>query len=340
MVEEEFSGSVDSPFGVSLSREEISSAIQEVLPITWIEEYFEEIIGACADYVNGEETISVDIDLNTDNKEDAGEAITTLVAQKPAAVYDNLSEVSDWVDQAIIDQIPDQWSFDEEDIISTVGIDVEGILDDVRDWVSQEWSYTEVDLKDELTADDQDTLDDARDYIENGYSITEEDLRDEIDEGDTNDLDQVRGTINTVKTWIWALWLVPIILVLCAGLLIARNLKNKLLWFLGIMFVIFFIFYIGAIIGYFTTGEPEFADPADYQGFDAVMVEKGNEIGNNVIDTFISGIQNMCLYTWLAAGIIFIVVILVFHRDRLYPLYSRCRGQIKSWRNRNKVPTY
>jgi hypothetical protein len=106
---------------------------------------------------------------------------------------------------------------------------------------------------------------------------------------------------------------VPLILLLCAGLLIARSLKGKLLWFLGLLFVIFLIFYIVSGVGYSHFGKPEMQkvlpDPADYKGVEALMIDKGDEMANNAIGTFVSGIQSMALYTMIGSGVVLLGII-------------------------------
>ncbi|MFC2017723.1 hypothetical protein ACFLTQ_00265 [Chloroflexota bacterium] len=317
MVMEELGAAVDLPFGVSLSQEEISSAIKEILPPAWIHDSFAEIVRACADYAKGADDISVDIDL-AENEAAASSFLTSLADQKLEDKFNSLPEVNEaefllaiqdlppgnipdvrpegldydsfktaigldigyWVDQMVIDQIPDQWSFTQDDVMTAIGSDLE------------------------------DALNDARDNIASGYTITEQDLRDEITEGDGNpdDLDQAREIINTGRTWMWLLWAVPLIMLLGAGLLIARSLKGKILWFLGIVFVIFLIFYAAVGVGYFHFAEPEMqsalAAPAEDEGFDAVMTEKGNELIDNALGTFFSGIQRMCLYTMIGSGMV------------------------------------
>ncbi len=352
---------IDLPFEVSLSQEEISSTIKQVLPQSWEHDRFVDIVKAFAAYVKGAETISVNINL-TDSKAAVSDVLTALADQKLQAIFNTLPEVSMtdflqaiknlppgslpdvrpvgvtyeqfkddinldityWINQMVTDQIPDQWSFTKDDLITAMGTDREDFLDEARDWVSQGWTFTDVDLKDQLTADDQKTLDDVRHYIASGYTITEVDLKDKITEGggNINDIDQARDIINTVRTWLWVLWLVPLILLLCAGLLIARSLKGKLLWFLGMLFVIFLIFYIASGVGYSHFGEPAIQrvlpDPADYQGIESVMIDKGNEMANNAIDTFFSGIRSMALYTMIGSGVVFLGIIVwsMIKRDR------------------------
>ena len=352
-VAEYLGAGVDLPFKVSLSQEEISSAIKQVLPQSWVHDRFEEVVRAFAAYIKGDsETISVTVNL-TDSKAAALDVLTSLADHKSKAIFDALPVVSmddflqaiqnllpgslpnvrpegvsyedfktaidlivtDWVNQMVIDQVPDQWSFTEADLIKAMGADREDFLDKARDWVLNGWTFTDVDLKDQLAADDQKTLDDIRRYIASGYTITEVDLEDWIREGggDLDSIDLARNGIGTARTWLWVIWLVPLILLLCAGLLIARSLKGKLLWFLGLLFVIFLIFYIGSGVGYSHFGKPEIQkllpNPADYQGVEAIMIDKGNEVAHNVLSSFVSGIQSMALYTMIGSGAVFLGII-------------------------------
>ena len=348
---EHLGAGVELPFKVSLSQEEISSVVKQVLPQSWVQARFEEVVRAFAAYIKGEsETISVTINL-TDSKAAALNVLTELADQRLEAIFDTLQAVNAtvfqqaihdlspgnipnvrpegvsyegfkaainlnvtyWVDQMVIDPIPDQWFFTKADLIKAMGADNADFLDKARDWVSE--GCTDVGLRAQLSADDQKTLDDIRHYIASGYTITEVDLKDKISEGggDISNIDRARDIINTVRTWLWVLWLVPLILLLCAGLLIARSLKGKLLWFLGVLFVVFLIFYIASGVGYSHFGEPEIhkvlPNPADYQGVEAVMIDKGNEVANNAIGTFVSGIQSMALYTMIGSGVAFLGII-------------------------------
>lgn len=349
-VAEHLGTGVDLPFKVRLSQEEISSAIKQVLPQSWVHDRFVEIVRAFAAYIKGEsETISVTINL-TDSKAVALDVLTGLADQKLEAIFDTLPVVSMddflqaiqnlppgnipnvrpegvtyedfktainlnvtyWVNQMVIDQIPNQWSFTKADLIKAMGAGKEDFLDKARDWVSEGWTFTDVDLKDQLTADDEKILDDIRHHIASGYTVTEVDLKDKISEGggDISNIDRARDIINTVRTWLWVLWLVPLILLLCTGLLIARSLKGKLLWFLGLLFVIFLIFYIASGVGYSHFAKPEIQkilpNPADYKGVEAIMIDKVDEVANNVLSSFVSGIQSMALYTMIGSGVVFL----------------------------------
>lgn len=327
-VEEELGSGVYLPFEVSLSQEEIASTLKQSLPETWIHEIFVQIVRACADYVKGDtETISVEINL-ADNKAEARDTITALTDLKLEEIFNSLPEVSmdefllaiqdlpqgtipgvrpegqqyadfkdeidlvvsAWVEDMVVNQMPDQWTFGHENVMAAIGTDLGEILDDVRENVAT------------------------------GYTKTEADLRDEITEGDGNpdDLDQVRETINTGRTWLWVVWAISLIMLLGAGLLIARSLRGKLLWFLGLVFVIFLIFYVAVGVGYSYFAEPAirstFEDSADHESFDAVMDEKGNELTLNATDTFASGIQRICIYTMIASGVAYIGVNLGLRR--------------------------
>jgi hypothetical protein len=50
-------------------------------------------------------------------------------------------------------------------------------------------------------------------------------------------------------------------------------------------------------------------DPAQYEGVRAIMVEKGNEIIQNVTSAFVSGIKNMTLYFMIGSGVVLLGLI-------------------------------
>src|SRR4030042_408444 len=93
MVAEQLEDGVDLPFKVSLSEEEISSAIKQILPPGWIHDRFVEIVRASEAYIQGTETISVNIDL-TERKADASDVITAIADQELEVIFNGLPEVS------------------------------------------------------------------------------------------------------------------------------------------------------------------------------------------------------------------------------------------------------
>jgi hypothetical protein len=225
-IEKELGPAVNLPFGISLTKSEIIAAIEEILPPSWIQAQFKELIYSIATYVKGEsKSISVAVDL-TDRKAAAGPVLTNLADQKLSSLFNSLPicswtefrrailsllpnsiplcrpssvsyeqfksylhiSIADVIRQMVIDQIPNQWSYTDADLRQSMGSGNEGLLDDARQWVRDGYTYTDVDLNGELNPDEEKTLEDVRDWVANGYTVTEQDLREKIAENNPDDI--------------------------------------------------------------------------------------------------------------------------------------------------------
>jgi|GEM_PF-707641 len=227
VVEENLGASVDLPFDVSLSQEQIVSAFREVISQTWIHERMEEIVYAMAAYVKGEaDRMDVTIDLG-DRKVAAMDILQNQADEELRAIFEGLPEctplefesivstlppgtlpscrpegqtydyfktalgidVDAAIDTHIGDQIPNSWIFTDEQIRESIGPENSEFIDKARDWAASGWTFSDVDLRSRLDTDDEDTLDDVRDSIANGYSATEVDLREWLADEAEMDMD-------------------------------------------------------------------------------------------------------------------------------------------------------
>jgi hypothetical protein len=309
---------VDLPYGITLSREEIDSAIKEVLPETWVQAQLTELINGIVAYVKAEnDSIEVTVDL-ADRKADALVALTDSAYQKlpdPFKTPQNYQEVEEVVESAILAKIPDQWVYTDDDLRQSIGEDNGDFLDEARDWVSEGWTFTEVDLLDEMDDDSEETLEDVRGWIESGYTLTETDLREEISdrEEDLDALDTARHWIGTGRTWLWAFWLIPVLALFFIGLSIGNNWRSRLTWAMVVLFLTALAINIAAWQTYTHIGEPQLEeimpDPLEYEGVEALMVEKGNEMIKNASDGFVSGIQSKTLYMMISSGVVLLGII-------------------------------
>ncbi len=325
-IEANLASIVSLPFDVTLSREEIDSTIKEVLPHSWVEAQLSELINGIAAYAKGEtDSVEVTVDL-TDRKADALDALTELADEKLQALFSSLQEYqefkeahgidfADLINRQILDKIPDQWVYTDADLRQSIGEENEDFLDEARDWVSEGWTFTEVDLLDELDSDAEETLEDVRGWIESGYTLTETDLREEIsDEEEALDaLDTARHWIGTGRDWLWTLWLIPFISLFFIGFSGGRNWRSRLAWMVVALLLTSLAIYIATGQAYSNIGEPQLeeimADPSEYEGVEALMVEKGNELIKNASSGFVSGIQSKTVYMMIGSGVILLGVI-------------------------------
>ncbi|MFC1847893.1 hypothetical protein ACFLXV_01085, partial [Chloroflexota bacterium] len=267
---------VDLPYGITISEEEITSTVKEVLPQPWVKGRLRDVINGAAAYIKGEtDSVNITIDLGA-RRAMALELLTELADRKLESRFFSLPEcsmshflqivqnlppdtlpdcrptgmsydeakamldidIAGSVDRRIGDKIPDTWIYTDSDLRQSLGVGNEHLLDDARDWVAEGWTFTDTDLLDELDIDERDTLEDVRGWIENGYIFTETDLREAIsdDDEDLRPLDEARRWTGTARTWLWFPWLAYFLILASIGLLGGRNWRSRLAWSLSVMF--------------------------------------------------------------------------------------------------------
>jgi len=210
------------------------------------------------------------------------------------------------------EKIPDEWSYTDEDLRTSFGDGNERFLDDAREWITEGWSFTEADLLDELDSDQEQTLEDIRDHIENGYTVTEVDLKEEMDEQEIEDFDDARHTSDTVRSWLWLMWLAPLMLLIPIGFLGGRDWRSRLLWAFITLFTVSLIAYFAIGLTYSHAVKPEVKElinPSDYEGLEAVVAEKADEVVVNVFDSAVSEIQSEAVYVMIGSGIVALAVV-------------------------------
>ena len=367
IVEDNIGITVDLPYGIILTQEEISTTIKKVMPQPWVDARMRDILNSIASYAKKEvDSIDLTIDL-ADQKTQAMEILGNKANEKleilfnalpmctPAEFATQLQTMSSWslpdcrpsgvsysqfksalgadidaiiadaINQSISEEIPDQWIFTKEDLQESLGEENEDFLETARDYVSDGWIFTEVDFLDELEPDDEDQLNDVRDWIGNDYTLTHEDIRDEItDEGrDTEALDSFddsRESIDTFRSWLWALWILPIVFLIGIGFLAGREWRGRSIWALGVLFGVSLVILISVSAIYSTAGESEIDDAIDLSelnGVELVAAEKGQEVIENIADDFVSAIKSDTIITMIFSFIfLFGIVGWSYYNDR------------------------
>ena len=363
---------VNLPFGVSLTQEEVSSAVKDVLPQPWVQARLEEAIDGFAAYVKGEtDSIEVIVDL-AERKEIALQVLTELADTKLSELFYSMPtctmtefllavrnlppgslpacrptsityeqfksaigiDIASTIDQMIGGQIPNQWVYTDADLRVSLGEGNEDVLDQARDYVIGGWKYTDADLREDLGPDDEETLNDVRDWIRDGYTWTDVDLRQEMGEADFEAFDDGRRWAGTARDWLWALWVLPVLLLITIGLLGGRNWRSKLAWALAVLFLTSLALLIAANVTYDQVGEPELQeallDLEEYEGLDAIMAQKGNEIIENMADGFESGIESKLMYFMIGSGVMLLGIFALGFVRRSQMPRSRSSGDTGS----------
>ena len=345
IVRQELEPEVELAFNVTLTHQEVIDGIEESLPRVWFQSRLEEQIASIISYAKGESgntSITVDI---AERKTEILNTLIELGDEKLEAIFNKLPrcskvefniasnntppgqipycrpirvsyeeykamldiDLSAEIDDQIMTVIPDLWTYDQDDLIESMGAENKDFLDEVRMHVENGWTFTERDLKDKLDdPEDIDQLEDIRDWLGNGYTFTQQDLEDEMDEDELEGFNDSRNFIDSVRGWLWILWLIPILLLVAIGYLGGHNWRTRSIWALTAMLLASLVVLIAVSLTYSSAVKPEVEeviDLADLEGLELVMAEKMNEIFENAAGDFVSGMQNDALSIVIFAAI-------------------------------------
>ncbi len=345
IVTEEFAPQVRLPFSVTLSRNEIIEGIEDSLAPSWFEAELEEVINSITSYVKGESgstDIIVDlteqkpviletlIEIGDGKLEDIFRELPVCSMAEFEIAKDNTPpdslpycrpfgtsyeqyknmlkiDLSEQIDARILEVIPDQWTYTQADLIQSMGAKNEDFLKEARDNVANGWTFTDADLEDRLDdPEDEETLEDVRDWLGNGFTLTQQDIEDELDEEELDDFNDTRSLINSFRSWLWIIWLIPVLLLVAIGFLGGRSWEGRSLWALSVMLLASTIVLIATSVIYSSVAKPEIEEAIDLAGRDGlelVMAEKLNEMLENAAGDFASGIQTDALFMVIFAGV-------------------------------------
>jgi hypothetical protein len=291
------------PYGITLSDDEISAFVAQAMPRDWVMAQFKNMIDSLAAYLNGDvNNLNLNIDL-TAVKSGAATALTTLADEKLETAFNDLPTCTPLqFSQALATLQPNTlpscrpvgYTYDQfkQALETKLGMTIaEAVDQNVIDLIPNSYYFNDAQLREALGLDMADSLDSARKFIVDDHGqITQEDMGNAKDRAD---FDNVRSTIHTVRTWLWALWLIPILLLIAIGFLCGRNWKSRLLWPLGVLFVTSLILVM--VVAVARTFVPETIVDRP-QGQDAtqvgiLMADKADEIVHNAINAVVGGLE-------------------------------------------------
>ncbi len=350
IVTEELAPQVKLPFSVSLSRQEIIAGIGDSLPSSWFDEQLSNVIDSISSYVKRESgSTDIVVDL-TEQKPAILETLLEIGDGKLEAVFKKLPacsmaefeiakdntppdslpscrpngvyfeqykrmleiDLSEQIDSRILEVIPNQWTYTQDDLIQSMGAENEDFLEEARDNVANGWTFTDTDLKDQLDdPEDKERLEDVRDWLGNGYTLTQQDIEDELDEEELDDFNDARSQINSFRSWLWIIWLIPVLLLVAIGFIGGQRWKGRSLWALAVMFIASIIVLIATSVIYSSAVESEIEEAIDLSerdGLELVMAEKINEMTENAASDFASGIQTDALFMVIFSGVVLVVI--------------------------------
>ena len=188
-VEDSLGEVVELRFGITVTSEEVLSALRRVAPPEWVQEQAERIIDEATPYLTGRsDSLAVTLSL-ADNKREARDVIVETVNAKftqavselptcragqtpiprdalslpeclsagvqPSELLDQFgARVAAGVDSLVLGAMPDTIRFTESNLRETLRIagaeDNIELVDEVREIIRDGWSYSEVDLREDL----------------------------------------------------------------------------------------------------------------------------------------------------------------------------------------------
>jgi hypothetical protein len=232
-------------------------------------------------------------------------------------------DLQSMTEAAVAVWLPEQFAITDADIHEALADeDDEDLLTQARDMVQDGFTYTEADLLKDMSPDDLKTIDDARNYIATDYTFTQDDLQELIT--DSNDpksqdtwesLQDVRSIVGTARHWVWAVWLVPALLLVGIGFLGGRGWKSRVVWGASVLAIASLIAYIAAGPVFSALARPGIDDAiASAAGHQTSVVgtmaaDKGIEVAEDAVDTFISGINIEAIVLFVLCLVVIAVVV-------------------------------
>lgn len=269
--------------GVLISDEEIAAAIEAVAPESWVREQRNSIIDSLSGYMSGEtDQLDLSIDLSgrvgtavTVLTDLAKRKLTELVDGTPAcrSITDGLlaaqeiqrgqfpsctpAEISSdailsvlsgpfeaQINSLIVTQIPDSFTFTENDLADLIGESSVQSIDDVRKFVAEGFTYTDTDLRLDIAKRDSEfdlaDLDVIRDLLNDGHIFTEVDFTDRVLGGRPDlldDFENVRDQVGLGRSLWFLVFFVPGLVLLLIAFLGGRNWNSRLKWAMLPIFV-------------------------------------------------------------------------------------------------------
>ena len=205
--------------------------------------------------------------------------------------------------------IPIQQQVTDETLLELLGPGNEDYLDEVRAWLGDGWTYNQNDLYADLSAESVQDLQDVRGWIGDGYTFDQSDVRDKMSENsqDLQSFDDVRHWISTGRSLIWVLWVVPFLLLIGIGFLGGRGWKTRAAGPLVILFLVSLAMFLGVMLTWGQWGETEMRNampnPSEYQGVEAAMMVKADELAVDAAGSFIGNMQDTYMYMMIASGV-------------------------------------
>ena len=207
--------------------------------------------------------------------------------------------------------VPVQNVLNDSVILKVLGPANAKYLENVKEVLAGGLTFTDQDIRDQLGTDGQKTLDKVRGWIINGYIFTQDDLRSKLfnNSDGLKSFDDGRHIVSEVRTWLWVLWVISFIILICIGFLGGRGWKTRAAGPLVILLVVSLVIFFSAMQAWSQFGEKQINKAFDNelakqtQTLDIVLWEKADNVAVNAAGDFAHNIENMGLYMAIVSGV-------------------------------------
>ncbi len=215
----------------------------------------------------------------------------------------------------IVDALPDDYTYTEDELRDTLSTNDEQTLDDALEWVRNGITYSDTELRDDVGPGGAKDLDRALRWLQQGF--TEADLRDLVtDDGADpqalDDFDRYRNWLGLARSLWFLLGLLPLLLLAAVGFLGGRRWRSRAAWAAVLLLFAAGMAYIASGPGYSAFAKPliddEIAKAAqDKPGIGLLMVNKSTDIASSVVEEFVSGLEFRSLVLMVVAAAVLVL---------------------------------
>lgn len=201
------------------------------------------------------------------------------------------------------EQLPDIYTFTEEDLLAFFSSEDAETFKTFRDTVTNGYVIDEELLREQLDEEQFRQLQDAREILRDGFIYTSADFREDVGSEDPEALDgfdTARSALNNFDNLKFVIYAVWIVLLAGIGFLGGRQWWSRLAWAALPLFIAALFLFIVTGPLYTSGAEPEIdrlveEAKADTSGYQLLLLDKGAEVGKTAVRSFLSGIKTQSL---------------------------------------------
>ncbi|MBI2858573.1 MAG: hypothetical protein HYX90_05795 [Chloroflexi bacterium] len=221
--------------------------------------------------------------------------------------------------------IPDAWVFSDSDFGSLVGAGQGGeLLTGIRNVIRNGFTFTDDNLRTTLGAGIG-SVEKARQYIAEGFVLTQDNLKElmfkDPNGPEAQNFENVRGQLGTARKWKMVLWILPGLVLVAIGFLGGKHWSSRLMWAAGTLLAAAIVVLIATSPASTVLQQQvheQLAKSADSaSAFQALMSSKMDEIGQDAVRAFFSGLQRQAMLLLLTSVVLLVAAIIWYRHEKV-----------------------